>query len=92
MFKTLMVFVVLGFIGLLIFSAYQVVKQLSDKPKEPVKTTTDEIEDLITKIKIKITQADLEQMSGIEGAEKELQYWKDQLAQTQLLKEKTKNL
>jgi hypothetical protein len=31
-------------------------------------------------------------MSGIEGAEKELQYWKDQLAQTQLLKEKTKNL
>ena len=92
MFKTLMVFVVLGFIGLLIFSAYQVVKQLSDKPKESKKTTTDEIEDLITKIKIKITQADLDQMSGIEGAEKELQYWKDQLAQTQLLKEKTKNL
>ena len=92
MFKTLMVFVVLGFIGLLIFSAYQVVKQLSDKPKEQKKTTTDEIEDLITKIKIKITQADLDQMSGIEGAEKELQYWKDQLAQTQLLKEKTKNL
>lgn len=92
MFKTLMVFVVLGFIGLLIFSAYQVVKQLSDKPKEKKKTTTDEIEDLITKIKIKITQADLDQMSGIEGAEKDLQYWKDQLEQTQLLKEKTKNL
>lgn len=85
-----MVFIVLGFICLLVFSAYKLIEQLPKKATS--KTTTDEIEDLITKIKIKITQADLDQMSGIEGAEKELQYWKDQLAQTQLLKEKTKNL
>lgn len=90
MFKTLMVCIVLVFVGLLVFSGYQVLKQWGRHLKH--KTTTDEIEDLITKIKIKITQADLDQMSGIEGAEKELQYWKDQLAQTQLLKEKTKNL
>ena len=91
MFKTLMVCIVLVFVGLLVFAGYQVLKQWG-RPGQKPKTTTDEIEDLITKIKIKITQADLDQMSGIEGAEKELQYWKDQLAQTQLLKEKTKNL
>lgn len=89
MFKTLMTCIILGFVGLLVFACYQVITDLYSKES---KTTTDEIEDLITKIKIKITQADLDQMSGIEGAEKELQYWKDQLAQTQLLKEKTKNL
>ncbi len=92
MFKTLMFCVVLGFVGLLTLAVYNILKQANHRQKEKPKTTTDEIEDLITKIKIKITQADLDQMSGIEGAEKELQYWKDQLSQTQQLKEKTKNL
>jgi hypothetical protein len=87
-----MVCIILGFVGLFIFALYKIIGQFQDGKKEPKKTTTDEIEELIAKIKIKIIQADLDQTSGIDGAEKELQYWKDQLAQTQQLKEKTKNL
>ena len=52
MFKTLMVFVVLGFIGLLIFSAYQVVKQLSDKPKEQKKITNQAIQNAIASLRL----------------------------------------
>jgi beta-lactamase regulating signal transducer with metallopeptidase domain len=92
MFKTLMVCIVIGFIGLLAVALYKIFEQFEYRSKEPPKTTADEIEELITKIKVKITQADLDQLSGIDGAEKELQYWKDQLAQTQQLKEKTRNL
>jgi hypothetical protein len=91
MFRLLIFFIILGFLILGIYAGAQIIKSI--KPTQrPKPTTAEDIEELITKIKIKITQADLDQMSGIEGAEKELQYWKDQLAQTQELKEKTKNL
>ena len=90
MFRLLIFFIILGFIILGIYAIIKIITSMG-KPK-PKPTTTEDIKDLITKIKIKITQADLDQMSGIEGAEKDLQYWKDQLAQTQSLKEKTKNL
>jgi hypothetical protein len=43
-------------------------------------------------IKIKILRSEINQRSGIEGAERDLTYWKDQLNITEQLKEKTKNL
>jgi hypothetical protein len=88
MFRLLIFFIILGLIILTVYAGFKIIKSF----KIPKPTTTEEIEFLIEKIKIKIMRAELDQMSGIEGAEKDLQYWKDQLTQTQKLKEKTNNL
>ncbi len=93
MFRLLIFFVLLGFVILLILSITNIVKNMTNNDQNNFdKLGVDEIEYIIDSIKIKITRAEMDAHSGIEGAEKEVQYWKDQLEQTKKLKERTKNL
>ena len=94
MFRLLIFFVLLGFVILLILAITNIVKNMSLKKGQnsPDEFGIEEIEHMIDSIKLKIVKSEMDAYSGIEGAEKEVQYWKDQLEQTQKLKERTKNL
>ena len=94
MFRLLIFFVLLGFVILLILAITNIIKNMSFKKNQDKldRLGVEEIEHIIDSIKIKITKAEIDSYSGIEGAEKEVRYWKDQLEQTQKLKERTKNL
>jgi hypothetical protein len=94
MFRLLIFFVLLGFVILLTISIINIIKNMSTNKNQTKndKFGVEEIEHIIDSIKFKITKAEMDSHSGIEGAEKEVQYWKDQLEQTQKLKERTKNL
>jgi len=93
MFKTLIFLIILCFIILLVYSGIKIMSSLQLKKEEPSNNTSHEdIESLINDIKIKILRSEINQRSGIEGAERDLTYWKDQLKITEQLKEKTKNL
>ena len=93
MFRLLIFFVLLGFVILLTIAIINIIKNMSNKNQTKTdKFGVEEIEHIIDSIKVKITKSEIDAHSGIEGAEKEVQYWKDQLEQTQKLKERTKNL
>lgn len=92
MFKTLIFLIILGFIILLVYSGIKIMNSLQLKKGESSNNTHEDIENLINDIKIKILRSEINQRSGIEGAERDLTYWKDQLKITEQLKEKTKNL
>jgi hypothetical protein len=93
MFKTLIFLIILGFVILLIYSGIKIMSSLQLKNNNSSKDNTpDDIETLINEIKIKILRSEINQRTGIEGAERDLTYWKDQLKITEQLKEKTKNL
>lgn len=94
MFRLLIFFVLVGFVILLILAIVNIIKNMSMKKDQSKldRLGLEEIEYVIDSIKVKITRAEMDANSGIEGAEKEVQYWKDQLEQTQKLKERTKNL
>lgn len=94
MFRLLIFFVLVGFVILLILAIVNIIKNMSMKKEQSKldRLGLEEIEYVIDSIKVKITRAEMDANSGIEGAEKEVQYWKDQLEQTQKLKERTKNL
>lgn len=92
MFKTLIFLIILGFIILLVYSGIKIMSSLQLKKEPSNNTSHEDIENLINDIKIKILRSEINQRSGIEGAERELTYWKDQLNITEQLKEKTKNL
>jgi hypothetical protein len=92
MFKTLIFLIILGFIILLVYSGIKIMSSLQLKKEPSNNTSHEDIENLINDIKIKILRSELNQRNGIEGAERELTYWKDQLNITEQLKEKTKNL
>ena len=93
MFRLLIFFVLLGFVILLTIAIINIIKNISNKNQTKTdKFGVEEIEHIIDSIKVKITKSEIDAHSGIEGAEKEVQYWKDQLEQTQKLKERTKNL
>ncbi len=94
MFRLLIFFILLGFVILLILAITNIIKNMSLKKDQNKldKLGVEEIEHIIDSIKTKIIKAEIDSYSGIEGAEKEVQYWKDQLEQTQKLKERTKNL
>lgn len=92
MFKTLIFLIILGFIILLVYSGIKIMSSLQLKKEPSNNTSHEDIENLINDIKIKILRSEINQRSGIEGAERDLTYWKDQLKTTEQLKEKTKNL
>lgn len=94
MFRLLIFFVIILFVILLIVAIANILKTMSLKKREENYTSsmTDDIEYLIERIRLKIIKAETDAASGIEGAEKEIQYWKEELEKTKKLKERTKNL
>lgn len=92
MFRLLILIVILTMITILIVSIYQIMSQKTSKPVSSKDNTVDEIEKMMSEIKVKIVRAELDNLSGIEGAQTEIENLKSQLQKIQELKEKTKNI
>ena len=91
MFRLLIFFIILGLIIVAVYAGIKIVQSLKQtETKKP--TTAEDVEHLIDMIKLKITRAELSASEGIEGAEKDLEYWKNQLEEVNKLKQKTSNL
>ena len=90
MFRLLIFFVILGLITVTVYAGFKILESCKQNDKK--QTTSEEVEHLIEVIKLKITRAEINASEGIEGAEKDLQHWKEELEKVKQIKEKTKNL
>jgi|NOAtaT_7_FD_contig_123_20062_length_3424_multi_6_in_0_out_0_5 hypothetical protein len=90
MFRLLIFFVILGLITVTVYAGFKILESFKQNDKK--QTTSEEVEHLIEVIKLKITRAEINASEGIEGAEKDLQHWKEELEKVKQIKEKTKNL
>lgn len=89
MFKTLFFFVILGFIFLLCWSIFKIVKsETSSVTSNP----SDELDALINDLKLKIELAEQKSALGVEEAKLQLEDYKEKLKKAQNLKEKFKTI
>jgi len=89
MFKTLFFFVILGFIFLLGWSLFNIFKS---KTSGDTTKPSDELDSLITELKLKIELAEQKSALGVEEAKLQLEDYKEKLKKAQTLKEKFKTI